>query len=67
METRVVFESNGWGVHTGRQTLLDFLCLLGVGIIQDQGVQVSVRSDLQLGLVVTGLRGLLNSSSYMYC
>lgn len=36
------------------QTLSDLLCLLGVTVLEDQGVEVSVTSDLELDVVGLG-------------
>jgi hypothetical protein len=43
--------------------LLNLIGLLGVSVLEDQGINISVASDLELDVV--GLGGLLDAGSYI--
>lgn len=58
--TRRQYDSNGRVKLTRRQTLLDLVRL--VRVLQDQGVEVSLATDLQLDVLALG--GFLETSAY---
>ena len=50
-----------WMLLTRWQTLLQLVRSVSLGIVEDESVEVSVCSDLELNLVLAGLGGFLDT------